>query len=203
MARKNSFKKAYVGIVMDMALARSKISNRMVAQRLDIDEGTIRNWRKEHRDFDRAFTEAKEMLKEKINDTARKSLDVRKRKIITVSPDGTKTTTEDVLPTHNDIAVFSSKLGLGGAIYSEADERRETLRTIMKQKVAGKLTALEAAQLLEAEGIPVPETLMLELQKGRIKEEAPTTIITPEQRSSRIAELKEKMYGEPESESDA
>jgi hypothetical protein len=27
---------AYVGIVMDMALARSKISNRMVAQRLGV-----------------------------------------------------------------------------------------------------------------------------------------------------------------------
>lgn len=163
MARKNSFKKAYVGIVMDMALARSKISNRMVAQRLDIDEGTIRNWRKEHRDFDRAFTEAREMLKEKINDTARRSLDVRKRKTITVSPDGTKITTEDVLPTHNDIAVFSSKLGMSSTIHSTEDAQREALRTIMKQKISGKFTALEAAQLLEAEGIEVPKTLIMEL----------------------------------------
>lgn len=82
MARKNSFKKAYVGIVIDMALARNKISNRMVAQRLEIDEATIRNWRKEHADFNRAFTEAREVLMEKINNVAGKSLDVRKRKIV-------------------------------------------------------------------------------------------------------------------------
>jgi transposase-like protein len=85
MARKNSFKKAYVGIVIDMALARNKISNRMVAQRLEIDEATIRNWRKEHADFNRAFTEAREVLMEKINNVAGKSLDVRKRKIVTKS----------------------------------------------------------------------------------------------------------------------
>jgi transposase-like protein len=91
---------------MDMALARSKISNRMVAQRLGVDETTIRRWRKENIEFERAFTEAREVLR-KINRVAGKSLDVRKRKVVTTSPDGVKTTVEDVLPTHNDIAVFS------------------------------------------------------------------------------------------------
>ncbi|HHX3468055.1 TPA: phage protein [Enterobacter asburiae] len=67
MAPKKSFRKAYVGIVMDMALARSKISNRMVAQRLGVDETTIRRWRKENIEFERAFTEAREALREKIN----------------------------------------------------------------------------------------------------------------------------------------
>jgi transposase-like protein len=38
---------------MDMALARSKISNRMVAQRLGVDETTIRRWRKENIEFER------------------------------------------------------------------------------------------------------------------------------------------------------
>ena len=163
MARKNSFKKAYVSTVMDMALARNKISNRMVAQRLEIDEATIRNWRKEHADFNRAFTEAREVLMERINSVAAKSLDVRKRKVITKSPDGVKTTVEDVLPTHNDVAVFAKALGLGRSVYGEDDRQRDVLRDVMKRKVSGEYTALQAAQLLEAEGIKVPDTLMMEL----------------------------------------
>ncbi|BCQ40914.1 hypothetical protein ERHA54_35170 [Erwinia rhapontici] len=169
MAPKKSFRKAYVGIVMDMALARSKISNRMVAQRLGVDETTIRRWRKENSDLERAFTEAREALREKINSVAGKSLDVRKRKVITTSPDGTKTTVEDVLPTHNDVAVFAKSLGLGTSVYSDSDRLRDTLRDIMKSKVSGKYTALEAAQLLEGEGIKVPQTLLLELESLRGK----------------------------------
>ncbi|MCF6709504.1 hypothetical protein [Raoultella ornithinolytica] len=190
MAPKKSFRKAYVGIVMDMALARSKISNRMVAQRLDVDETTIRRWRKENIDFNRSFTEAREVLMEKINSVAGKSLDVRKRKIITKSADGTKTTVEDVLPTHNDVAVFAKALGLGHSVHGEDERLRDVLREIMKHKVAGKYTALEAAQLLEAEGIKVPATLLLELENpkkielsgpggGAIKTE--TTNLTPEE----------------------
>lgn len=163
MARKNSFKKAYVSTVMDMALARNKISNRMVAQRLEIDEATIRNWRKEHADFNRAFTEAREVLMERINSVAAKSLEVRKRKVITKSPDGVKTTVEDVLPTHNDVAVFAKALGLGRSVYGEEDRQRDVLRDVMKRKVSGEYTALQAAQLLEAEGVKVPDTLMMEL----------------------------------------
>lgn len=190
MARKNSFKKAYVGIVLDMALARNKISNRMVALRLEIDEATIRNWRKEHADFNRAFTEAREVLMEKINSVAGKSLDVRKRRIITKSADGMKTTVEDVLPTHNDVAVFAKALGLGHSVHGEEERLRDVLREVMKNKVSGKYTALEAAQLLEAEGIKVPATLLLELENpkkieisgpggGAIKTE--TTNLTPQE----------------------
>ena len=170
MAPKKSFRKAYVGIVMDMALARSKISNRMVAQRLGVDETTIRRWRKENIEFERAFTEAREALREKINRVAGKSLDVRKRKVVTSSPDGVKTTIEDVLPTHNDIAVFSKVLGLGTSIYSEEESQRDVLREVMKHKVAGKYSALEAAQLLEAEGVKVPATLLMELEAPKIFE---------------------------------
>lgn len=170
MAPKKSFRKAYVGIVMDMALARSKISNRMVAQRLGVDETTIRRWRKENIEFERAFTEAREALREKINRVAGKSLDVRKRKVVTTSPDGVKTTIEDVLPTHNDIAVFSKVLGLGTSVYSEEERQRDVLREVMKHKVAGKYTALEAAQLLEAEGVKVPATLLMELEAPKIFE---------------------------------
>ena len=170
MAPKKSFRKAYVGIVMDMALARSKISNRMVAQRLGVDETTIRRWRKENIEFERAFTEAREALREKINRVAGKSLDVRKRKVVTTSPDGVKTTIEDVLPTHNDIAVFSKVLGLGTSVYSEEERQRDVLREVMKYKVAGKYSALEAAQLLEAEGVKVPATLLMELGAPKIFE---------------------------------
>ena len=170
MAPKKSFKKAYVGIVMDMALARSKISNRMVAQRLGVDETTIRRWRKENIDFERAFSEAREVLAEKINNVAGKSLDVRKRKTITTSPDGVKTTVEDVLPTHNDVALFAKSLGLGRSVYGEEDRLRDVLRDVMKHKVAGKYTALEAAQLLEAEGIKLPATLLMELEAPKIFE---------------------------------
>ncbi|KLR35574.1 hypothetical protein ACS6K7_13340 [Enterobacter chuandaensis] len=170
MAPKKSFRKAYVGIVMDMALARSKISNRMVAQRLGVDETTIRRWRKENIEFERAFTEAREALREKINRVAGKSLDVRKRKVVTTSPDGVKTTIEDVLPTHNDIAVFSKVLGLGTSVYSEEERQRDVLREVMKHKVAGKYSALEAAQLLEAEGVKVPTTLLMELGAPKIFE---------------------------------
>ncbi|HIH4537068.1 TPA: hypothetical protein ACYSFK_002673 [Citrobacter freundii] len=170
MAPKKSFRKAYVGIVMDMALARSKISNRMVAQRLGVDETTIRRWRKENIEFERAFTEAREALREKINRVAGKSLDVRKRKVVTTTPDGVKTTIEDVLPTHNDIAVFSKVLGLGTSVYSEEERQRDVLREVMKHKVAGKYSALEAAQLLEAEGVKVPATLLMELGAPKIFE---------------------------------
>ncbi len=170
MAPKKSFRKAYVGIVMDMALARSKISNRMVAQRLGVDETTIRRWRKENIEFERAFTEAREALREKINRVAGKSLDVRKRKVVTTSPDGVKTTIEDVLPTHNDIAVFSKVLGLGTSVYSEEERQRDVLREVMKHKVARKYSALEAAQLLEAEGVKVPATLLMELGAPKIFE---------------------------------
>ncbi|WP_284962381.1 hypothetical protein [Citrobacter portucalensis] len=170
MAPKKSFRKAYVGIVMDMALARSKISNRMVAQRLGVDETTIRRWRKENIEFERAFTEAREALREKINRVAGKSLDVRKRKVVTTSPDGVKTTIEDVLPTHNDIVVFSKVLGLGTSVYSEEERQRDVLREVMKHKVAGKYSALEAAQLLEAEGVKVPATLLMELGAPKIFE---------------------------------
>lgn len=170
MAPKKSFRKAYVGIVMDMALARSKISNRMVAQRLGVDETTIRRWRKENIEFERAFTEAREALREKINRVAGKSLDVRKRKVVTTSPDGVKTTIEDVLPTHNDIAVFSKVLGLGTSVYSEEERQRDVLREVMKHKVAGKYSALEAAQLLEAEGVKIPATLLMELGAPKIFE---------------------------------
>ncbi|MDA4830312.1 hypothetical protein NY536_02305, partial [Enterobacter hormaechei] len=97
-------------------------------------------------------------------------LDVRKRKIVSRGPKGLTTTIEDVLPTHNDIAVFSKALGLGTSVYSEEERQRDVLREVMKHKVAGKYSALQAAQLLEAEGIKVPATLLMELGAPKIFE---------------------------------
>lgn len=159
MAPKKSFKKAYVGIVMDMALARGKISNRMVAQRLGVDEITIRRWRKDNAEFDRTFTEALMMLREKISNVAAKNLSVRKRKIVSDGPKGVTVTVEELPPTHNDLAVFS-KLGLNQAVVDpEIDKQSDLRRSIIRKYADGEYTSIQAALLLEAEGIAVPEML--------------------------------------------
>lgn len=44
--------------------------------------------------------------------------------------------------------------------------KRHELGRIIRLKTSGEITALEAAQLLESEGIAVPKTLMLEVQKS-------------------------------------
>ncbi|WP_337049974.1 helix-turn-helix domain-containing protein [Serratia fonticola] len=164
MPPKTGFKKAFIDLVIDVALARKKISNRMIARRLGITEMTIRRYRKDYPEFDRAFTEAREIVMEKINRTAVDNLSIRQRKIVKKSPDGVTSIVEDVLPTHNDVAVFG-KIGLDKSIASELEDPRDVLRDVVKRKIAGELSALEAAQLLEAEGIQVPKTLFLEVEK--------------------------------------
>jgi hypothetical protein len=56
--------------------------------------------------------------------------------------------------------------------------------------------------LPKAEGIPVPETLMLELQKGS-KDKEPVATLPPEQYAARVEELRKKLYGGTEPEPDA
>lgn len=164
MPPKSGFKKAFIDLVIDVALARKKVSNRMIAKRLGLTEITIRRYRKDYPAFDRAFTEAREIIMEKVNRTAIDNLDVRKRKTVKKNAEGETSIVEDVLPTHNDVAVFG-KIGMEHSIASEFDDPREILRNVMKRKIAGEITALEAAQLLEIEGCDVPKTLMLEVQK--------------------------------------
>ncbi|BAE80472.1 hypothetical protein [Sodalis phage phiSG1] len=69
----------------------------------------------------------------------------------------------------------------------ESWKRREIAR-IIKLKTACELTALEAAQLLESEGIAVPKTLMLEVQKaiGGVSEEF---LMSDEELDRRIREF--------------
>lgn len=165
MPAKKNFKKEYISFVLEVALARGKLSNRMIASRLGVDEKTIRKWRKDHLEFNEVFNDAIGVLREKINNTAIGNLEIRRRNIVKNTHEGESTITEDVLPTHNDIAVFA-KLGLSSSVVTEQNGRQDLLRHTMKRKIAGELTALEAAQLLESEGIAVPKTLMLEVQKS-------------------------------------
>lgn len=181
MASRRKYKPSDRETVIDMALSRNKISNSMVAKRLKVDEKTIRNWRKEYPAFDEAFTEAHRQLAEKINNTARKSLDVRKRRTVTKETEDGKIITEDVLPSHNDLAAFA-KLGLRETFSDpEAEKRDDLRRTIIRKFADGEYTALQAALLLEAEGIKVPQTLMLEVDEERVRGgsdgEKPTVVI--------------------------
>lgn len=163
MASRRKYKPSDRETVIDMALSRNKISNSMVAKRLKVDEKTIRNWRKEYPAFDEAFTEAHRQLAEKINNTARKSLDVRKRRTITKETEDGKIVIEDVLPGHNDLAAFA-KLGLRETFSDPETEKRDALyRSIIRKFADGEFTALQAALLLEAEGIKIPQILMLAL----------------------------------------
>jgi transposase-like protein len=165
MSPRHKYKKSYTETVIDMALSRNRISNVMVAKRLEIDEKTIRNWRKEHPEFDKAFTEAHHQVMEKINNTARKSLDVRKKRTVVKETDDGKIITDDVLPNHNDLAAFA-KLGLKQTFSDpEAEKLKAYGRDILKRYSAGEITPEDAATMLEFEGLPVPETLMLRVRQ--------------------------------------
>jgi transposase-like protein len=169
MATRRKYKPSDRETVIDMALSRNKISNSMVAKRLKVDEKTIRNWRKEYPAFDEAFTEAHRQLAEKINNTARKSLDVRKRRTVTKETEDGKIITEDVLPSHNDLAAFA-KLGLRETFSDPEAEKRDNLRrTIIHKFVDGEYSALQATLLLETEGLDVPHTLKLELEAQKAR----------------------------------
>lgn len=164
MPAKKNFKDDYVGFVLDVALARGKVSNRMIAKRLGVDEKTIRCWRKDKPDFDEAFIEAMSLLREMVNSVARGNLKLRKKNIVKKTPEGESVITEDVLPTHNDIAVYS-RIGLDASIVAEKNHQRDILREIIKKNISGELSSIDAAKLIEAEGIPIPKTLMLEVKK--------------------------------------
>uniref|UniRef100_A0A3B0M1Y5 Uncharacterized protein n=1 Tax=Arsenophonus endosymbiont of Trialeurodes vaporariorum TaxID=235567 RepID=A0A3B0M1Y5_9GAMM len=192
------FKKNYIDFVRDVALANGKVSNRMIAKRLNVDEKTIRKWRSDHYDFDRAFREALSMLREKIIKTAVINLDVRKIKTINKTADGESESIKEILPTHNDIAVFE-KIGLSSVIISQTEERKCYLQTILERKHSGEITPLQAGQLIEIEGIPVPTTLLLEIKQFQVSsipddilsQKAITSDMTPEE----AAETYKKLMG--------
>ncbi|HHA2025519.1 TPA: hypothetical protein ACOEAK_003176 [Enterobacter ludwigii] len=205
MAGKTVYKKEYADRVINIALSSKKTTNKIVGIMLGVTEATVRNWRKEHDEFNRAFDNARLLVDAEVNRVLRGNLVPRKRKIITDGPKGRTVTLEEILPSHNDVAVYG-KMGRGHTVLNDdevrRDEQRTILRRIMKRKVAGDLTALEAAQLLEAEDITVPATLMYEIEKGS-KDKEPVVTLTPEQRAARVEELRKKLYGGTEPEPDA
>jgi len=166
MAGKLKYKKDYANDVITLSLLKMKVSNNFIAKWLRVDEKTIRNWRKQYSEFDNAFHEALTMIKEKILKTARKNLDVRKRRIIKKTPDGETITTEEILPSHKDILIYAN-LGLKQIIFDfEKQRQKEYLQKILERKNAGELTALQAAQFIEIEGVKVPATLILEIKQS-------------------------------------
>lgn len=166
MSGKARYKKAYIDDVINLSLVKGKVSNNFIAKWLHVDEKTIRNWRKDYYDFDHAFHHAADILKKEIAETARQNTKMRTRKIIKKTPDGETTTIEEVLPSHNDIAVYK-KMGINEVFFDEEkQQQKEYLRSILERKKSGELTSLEAAQFLEIEGIPVPNTLLLEIKQA-------------------------------------
>ncbi|WP_063657802.1 hypothetical protein [Candidatus Arsenophonus triatominarum] len=110
MSGKAKYKKAYIDDVINLSLVKGKVSNHFIAKWLHVDEKTIRNWRKDYYEFDHAFHHAADILKKELAETARQNTKIRKRKIIKTTADGETTTIEEVLPSHNDIAVYK-KMG--------------------------------------------------------------------------------------------
>ncbi|HGJ5881646.1 MAG TPA: hypothetical protein ACHBZ9_22070 [Arsenophonus nasoniae] len=166
MSGKAKYQKAYIDDVINLSLVKGKVSNNFIAKWLHVNEKTIRNWRKDYYEFDHAFHHAADILKKEIAETARKNTKIRTRKIIKKTPDGETTTIEEVLPSHNDIAVYK-KMGINEVFFNEEkQQQKEYLRSILERKKAGEMTSLEAAQFLEIEGIPVPNTLLLEIKQS-------------------------------------
>lgn len=199
MTKKTIYRKAYAERAINISLTCKKATNKMIATALGVSETTIRNWRTEHAEFDKAITNARQIVREQVNKVVRGNLTTRKRKVVAVGGKyGTITTTEDVLPTYNDILVFN-KMGGRGSIYDEhTDDQRDILRKIMARKVAGELSPVDAAQLLEAESITAPASLLLEVQRilgVKDNGDDKPTELTPAQRKARIAELQEKHSG--------
>jgi hypothetical protein len=166
MAKTSRFKKEYTYRILAIALKDTKrITNTYAAKVFNVTEGAIRSWRTLHPEFNQAFLDAADSFRVMVNDAQIHAINMRKRKIVTDGPDGKTTTIEDVPP--NQIASVANAVLKSGLKYSikPDDGKVELLRNVMKRKIAGELTALEAAQLLEVEGIDVPKTLILEIQK--------------------------------------
>ncbi|WP_063657649.1 hypothetical protein [Candidatus Arsenophonus triatominarum] len=199
MSGKAKYKKAYIDDVINLSLVKGKVSNHFIAKWLHVDEKTIRNWRKDYYEFDHAFHHAADILKKELAETARQNTKIRKRKIIKTTADGETTTIEEVLPSHNDIAVYK-KMGINEVFFNdEKHQQKEYLRSILERKKSAEITSLEAAQFLEIEGIPIPTTLLLEikqLQGSPIPEDIlPQNAITREMTLEEAAEAYQKLMG--------
>lgn len=145
-------------LVVLSGFSRQKPSNRMAAKWFNVRESTIRNWRKEHEDFDHAFGNAEAIWMERISKNIWGNLEPRERVTEIKDSDGNvKTIKEQVLPTHNDIATAmkgGARKPLGGF---EEQEHKAILSGINKRLLSGEIEYFDALCECEIAGIKPPE----------------------------------------------
>ncbi|WP_200911417.1 hypothetical protein [Yersinia pestis] len=144
--------------MLSLAPLRGGVTNRSFSKHVGVTEATIRNWRKAHPEFDRAFTEPERMMGEKINNGIQGLLGTRTKTTKIKGAEGTKTITEEVLPSHNDIMVAAKSGFRKSMIGFEEQHRKETLKGIRQRLAAGEITYLDAVDECEEEGITVPDS---------------------------------------------
>lgn len=146
-------------LVILAGFSRKKPSNRMAAKWFNVRESTIRNWRKEHEDFDYAFGNAEAIWMERISKNIWGNLEPREKvTVIKDSKGKAKTIKEQILPTHNDIAAALKGGCRKPLVGFEEQERIEILAAINKSIRSGVLSYIDAVCECELEGIDVPES---------------------------------------------
>lgn len=145
-------------VVKLAGFSRRRLTNRVVAKWLSVDEKTIRNWRKGHEDFDYALGNAEAIWMERISQNLWGNLEPREKVTVIKDSDGNvKAIKEQVLPTHNDIAAAmkgGARKPLGGF---EEQERNEIITIINKRLVSGEIDYLDAMCECEIAGVKPPE----------------------------------------------
>jgi hypothetical protein len=163
MSKIAGYKEEYALMVRRMVLARGKVTNVMVAKRINVTEKTIRNWRVSNKEFDLEFKEGKNLLREEINKGLIANLSPRTKE--SIDKQG-KSSFEQVLPTHQDFTAFKA-LGLNESINNDAekDKEKNIRRKIMMAKRNKEISALEAIEDLFVEGFSPPPILVKEAEK--------------------------------------
>jgi len=156
---KTKFREEYIWEAVSFAGAsRVPMNNVNFAAHKRVTEGTIRRWRKENPEFDKAFTNPEMMLANKINHGILSNMDKREKITVIKDKDGVKAIKEEVLPTHNDIMLASKNGFRKSMIGFEEQHRRETLKGIRQRLTAGEITYLDAVDECEEEGVSVAES---------------------------------------------
>lgn len=156
MTKSTTYDPRFVTTVLSLAPLRGGVTNRSFSRHIGVTEATIRNWRKAHPEFDRAFTEPERMMGEKINNGIQDLLATRTKTTTIKCAEETKTITEDVLPNHNDIMVAAKSGYRKSMIGFEEQHRKETLKGIRQRLATGEITYLDAVDECEEEAIAVP-----------------------------------------------
>ena len=156
---KTKFREEFIWEAVSFAGAsRVPMNNVNFAAHKRVTEGTIRRWRKENPEFDKAFTNPELMLAHKINHGILSNMDKREKITVIRDKHGVKAIKEEVLPTHNDIMLASKNGFRKSMIGFEEQHRKETLKGIRQRMQAGEISYLDAVAECEDEGIPVPDS---------------------------------------------